>query len=57
MAMFSSLVSIANELSAGVLDMLSSLLRGYTLFDEDARGDDEPHDEISLVSRAIAEHI
>ena len=54
--MAESLVSIVNELNAGVWDMLS-LLRGYTSVNEDARGDDEPYDEISLVLHAIAEHI
>ena len=56
-AMFGSLVSIANELSAGVLDMLSSLLRGYTLIDEHAGEYDGPYDEMSPVLHAIAEFI
>ena len=55
-AMVESLVSTVNEINAGVLDMLS-LLGSYTSIDEDARGDDEPVDEISPILRAIAEHI
>ena len=55
-AMTGSLLSIVNELSAGVWDMLS-LLRGYTSIDEHAGGYDGPYDGISPVLRALAELI